>query len=63
MASFAISLVQSEMVPVEGSFDDRVFQMLDYVFTGLFTIELIVTFMGHMGLVFFQVWNSECVDV
>ena len=56
MASFTISLVQSEMVPIEGSFDDGVFQILDYIFTGLFTIELIVTFVGHMGLVFFQVF-------
>ena len=54
MLSFAISLVQSEMVPVEGSREDEIFQYLDYVFTGFFTLELIVTFVGHFGLIFFM---------
>jgi hypothetical protein len=55
MLSFSVSLVQSEMTPAEPSDEDFVFQILDYCFTALFTIELIVTFVGHCGLIFFKV--------
>ena len=52
MASFLISMVQTEMTPAEGTFNDFVFYILDLIFTGLFTVEWIVTFLGHCGLVF-----------
>ena len=54
VANFIISLVQAEMVPEEGSSADDVFNVLDLVCTGLFTVELIITFVGHPGLMFLK---------
>ena len=53
-ASFVISLVRTEMVPAEGSPDDKVFEQIDVIFTWIFTVELIVTFIAHAFLLFFQ---------
>jgi voltage-gated sodium channel len=54
MGSFTVSLIQTEMVPSEGSSADFVFFIIDIIMTALFTIELIVTFVGHFGLLFMQ---------
>ena len=54
MTSFFISIVQAEMTPLEGSFDDGVFAIIDLIFTALFTIEWIITLLGHFGLIFIQ---------
>lgn len=52
--NFIVSLVQAQLVPEEGSVADETFHVADLVFTGLFTVELVVTFVGHAGLVFFM---------
>ena len=54
MASFVISLVRTEMVPTEGSPDDKVFEEIDVIFTWIFTVELVVTFVAHAFMLFFQ---------
>jgi hypothetical protein len=54
MGSFTVSLIQTEMVPAEGSQADFVFFIIDIVMTAFFTVELIVTFVGHFGMLFFQ---------
>jgi voltage-gated sodium channel len=54
MSSFLVSLVRTEMVPTPGTPVDDVFETLDDVFTGLFTVELLVTFVAHAIFLFFQ---------
>ena len=54
MANFIVSLVQSELIPADDTVAHAVFEILDYVFTALFTVELLVTIVGHCGLVFFR---------
>jgi len=49
VANFIIALAQSELVPEEGSFNDGIFLVLDLGFTGLFTIELLITFVAFAG--------------
>ena len=54
MTSFMASICQAEMIPAKDSTAFTVFQITDYVLTSLFTIELLVTCLAHMGFVFFQ---------
>lgn len=54
MTSFMISLVRTEMVPEKDSEADGVFEIIDLVFTGLFTLELAITLLAHW---FFEFWT------
>ena len=60
MSSFLISLVRTEMVPEKGSEADGVFEIIDLFFTGLFTLELVITLLAHW---FFEFWTHGCVCV
>ena len=51
---FAKSICQAEIIPAKDSTAFTVLQIIDYVLTSLFTIELLVTCFAHMGFVFFQ---------
>ena len=52
--SFIISLVRSEMVPAAGSYNDGVFEIIDLIFTGFFTVELAITFVAFAFVLFFK---------
>ena len=54
MASFLVSLVRAEIVPLAHSRADDVFEVMDLVFTALFTCELLITFVAHFFLLFWQ---------
>ena len=54
MSSFLISLVRTEMVPEEGSEVEGIFEVIDLFFTGLFTVELVITLLAHW---FFEFWT------
>ena len=62
ICNFIVSLVQAQMVPGEASTAAGAFHILDLVFTGLFTIELIITFIAHAGLAL-SVCLSVCLSV
>jgi voltage-gated sodium channel len=54
LSSFLVSLVRTEMVPPSGSPNDEIFEIVDFVFTGLFTIELAVTWVAFWFFEFFR---------
>jgi hypothetical protein len=59
MGSFIMSLTQTEMIPDEGSEADKIFMLLDAIFTVLFTVELVITFFAHAGRAFFEdAWRN-----
>jgi voltage-gated sodium channel len=54
LLSFFISLVQTEMVPAEGSLAQVVLEQIDLSFTALFTLELTITWIAHWFWRFFE---------
>ena len=56
LAAFFASIVQAQVLPEEGSDQEHAFQILEYIFTGFFTLELLLNVFGHWFLPFVTRW-------